>query len=177
MFQLISTMVHLGKKLALPVLAAVVLSVAVPAPSAALDLPSGKRLKQFTRVLQACQARGMSPDECQTKYLGRTKTRADDVRTMMAKCRLRGIGNAKCQRLVKQSLAIADKSTTTRIRAHCLRNRLSRRQCDALMSQTTAKQAVASQTDRIVARCKAAGMPAQTCMEKIETARRRLTTR
>ncbi|MDP6390384.1 MAG: hypothetical protein QF654_10855 [Alphaproteobacteria bacterium] len=154
-----------------------VLSVAIPTLTAALELPSGKKLKQYTRVMQACQARGMSPGECQTKYFGRAKSRADDVRTMMAKCRLRGIGNAKCQRLVKQSLAVADKSVTTQVRAHCLRNRIPRRQCNALMNQTTAKQAVASQTDRIVARCKAAGMPAQTCMEKIETARRRLTTR
>ena len=177
MFQLISILVRLGKKLTLPVLAALVLSVAIPAPTAALELPSGKKLKQYTRVMQACQARGMSPDKCQTKYLGRAKSRTDDVRTMMAKCRLRGIGNAKCQRLVKQTLAISDKSLATQIRAHCLRNRIPRRQCNALMNQTTARKAVASQTDRIVARCKAAGMPAQTCMEKIETARRRLTIR
>jgi hypothetical protein len=160
---------------ALAVAAGLILLTSSPTTAGNLNLPTGKALRQFERVLQACKAKGLTVEQCQRRMRGMTASRADDIRVLMARCRLKGILNVRCQKLIERKLAKRKRDRRAEIRAHCIQSRLPRKRCQALLNEPQGKPAASS--NRLIARCRAAGMSAEQCFERIEVARRRLLVR
>lgn len=123
--------------------------------------------------LLRCRARGLDTKTCRDGF-ARAKQRSglDNARALMSKCRLTGRDAKTCQRLINASFRSPNAGMVNKVKAYCLRNNIKKSQCRGLIADKLGGGT--DQTQRLMARCTAAGLNQVECKKRMDVATRRL---
>jgi len=124
------------------------------------------------QILLQCRAQGLSVAQCRERFAkAKVRSQSDYARTLMAKCRLSGQSRGDCETLINASMRTPETKGVNKVKAYCLRNNLKEHECQALI--TNKVSGGGDRMQRLLSRCKSAGLNEIQCTQRIEAARRK----